>query len=98
LLLPAVHLLGYGARQREFQLGGSAAMNLECCEAVRAAVETLRKHEIYLDKIRSSVCSECGGSGEVGLSDGEVVCPFCFGSGDPLRPGIWKPKDKSIHK
>ncbi len=35
-------------------------------------------------------CKDCAGTGEIGLSDGDIVCPKCFGSGDPDKPGIFK--------
>lgn len=35
-------------------------------------------------------CKECAGTGEIGLADGDVPCPKCFGSGDPDKPGIFK--------
>lgn len=40
-----------------------------------------------LHQIKSGVCRECGGSGEIGLADGEVPCPVCGGSGDPTKTG-----------
>jgi hypothetical protein len=51
-------------------------------------IEALRK---TLGQIESAVCLECGGSGEIGLADGEVACPSCYGSGDPTKPGIFRP-------
>ncbi len=36
------------------------------------------------------ICGECSGGGEIGLSDGEVPCPRCGGSGDPDKPGVFK--------
>lgn len=40
-----------------------------------------------LGSLQQAVCKECKGGGEIGLSDGEVPCPTCGGSGDPLHPG-----------
>ena len=36
-------------------------------------------------------CAECKGTGEIGLADGDVVCPKCYGSGNPAHPGVFKP-------
>lgn len=55
------------------------------CEAQLTALV-----EKALANIKSAVCKECGGSGEIGLADGEIVCQTCFGSGDPTRPGVLK--------
>jgi hypothetical protein len=66
----------------------------DCCEQMRAALETLRQHGVSLN-LTHFVCSECSGSGEIGLSDGEISCPVCGGSGEPLKPGIFK---KTEHK
>lgn len=44
-------------------------------------------------------CLRCAGSGEIGLSDGDVPCPDCFGSGMPFRKGVFAPKvEQDIHK
>lgn len=56
-------------------------------------VMTAFKHEILKLAglfLKSGVCKECGGGGEIGLADGEVPCPSCGGSGDPMKPGLWK--------
>lgn len=42
-----------------------------------------------LGQIKEAVCRECSGSGEIGLADGEVACPTCGGSGDPLKLGVF---------
>jgi len=38
-------------------------------------------------RCESSICAECSGSGEIGLADGEIPCPVCGGSGDPMKTG-----------
>lgn len=55
------------------------------CEAQLTALV-----EKALANIKSAVCRECSGSGEIGLADGEVPCPKCFGSGDPTKPGVFR--------
>lgn len=63
--------------------------------ALRQAVELQKK----VGQISKSTCRECAGWGEIGLADGEVSCPTCGGSGDPLRPGVFaqKPKCGCVH-
>lgn len=70
-------------------------LSTNCCEAMRLAVETLRKHGVDLTKVEG-ICLECKGSGEVGLSDGEAPCLACGGSGDPLSPGVMKKKTEHV--
>lgn len=39
-------------------------------------------------------CVLCHGSGEFGLADDNIPCPNCFGSGTPVRKGVFAPKAK----
>jgi hypothetical protein len=70
-----------------------------CCEPMRKAIEVFQKHgcEASVKRPDKRICGECSGSGEIGLSDGEVPCPRCWGSGDPDKPGVFKPKDRVEH-
>lgn len=60
------------------------------------AEEERDRLKLTLASIKSAVCKECSGSGEIGLSDGEVPCPKCFGSGDPLKPGVFKKQEPTV--
>lgn len=51
------------------------------------------EYEYILTMKDRVICGECSGVGEIGLADGEITCPKCLGSGDPTRPGPFKPKD-----
>jgi len=66
----------------------------ECwpCAEIRRLGEEVAELKKKLSQIKTAVCAECSGGGEIGLADGEVPCPTCGGSGDPTRPGVFAPK------
>lgn len=61
-------------------------------EAIKSTEREKEEYRKKLSEIKSAVCLECSGSGEIGLSDGEVPCPVCDGSGDPMKPGVFAQK------
>jgi PHP family Zn ribbon phosphoesterase len=63
---------------------------IECVKRERNAL-ILENDELRtkLGQIASAICKMCKGSGEYGLADGDVPCPICGGSGDPLKPGVF---------
>lgn len=67
-----------------------------CADCIRerlyAAELRVSELEKKLGQIKEAVCRECSGSGEIGLADGEMWCPVCGGSGDPMKPGVFAPK------
>ncbi len=41
-----------------------------------------------IDSEGMTPCPDCGGTGEIGLEDGDIGCPRCKGSGDLAKPGL----------
>lgn len=66
----------------------------ECwpCAEIRRLLGDVAELQKKLSQIKTAICAECSGGGEIGLADGEVACPTCGGSGDPTKPGVFLPK------
>lgn len=66
----------------------------ECwpCAEIRRLSGEVAELQKKLSQIKTAVCAGCSGSGEIGLADDDIVCPDCYGSGDPTKPGVFAPK------